>query len=134
MFFNLLCVRTPNTCTMSTFWVIVKVEGESCCYCAPFGQTPSAAYRSKDEAPKENEMQDLVRVVLYEEENIACTTQIYALNLLWDVVDCYEFPVYSLVETVFSTKEAALEYASATPADYEEDEDGNPVVYCLDVL
>ena len=139
MFFNLLCIRTTDTFTMSPvyLWVTVEAYGESCCFSIPFGQTPSAAYMSKDEASKEGEIEEPVCVVLYveenEEENIACPSQIFTLNLLIDVVDCMESPVYSLVETVFSTKEAALEYASDHPANYEN-EDGNPVVYCLDVL
>ena len=124
---------------MSTFWVTVKVGGQSCCYGAPVDQFPSAAYESEDKAFKANKILDLVRVVLYEEEeneddeNIACPTTLYVLNLLVQKVDCYEFPVYTPVETVFSTKEAALEYADDNPDDYEKDEDGNPVVYSLDI-
>ena len=117
--------------TMSTLYVTVKAEGESCCYSAPFGQSPFAAYKDKVEASKEKDV-ELVSVHLYKEENID-PTQVYALNVLLEVVDCYEFPVYCLVETVFATKEAALEYVSDNPDDYEE-EDGNPVVYCLEVL
>jgi len=145
-----------------TIWVFVEAAGVSCCYQVPYGQSPSAAYTAKDEAPKPDENQELIPVVLHEEpepepeesdefdvegaatderppeeeeseENIACPPQIYALMELVDEVDCWEYPVYSLVDIVFPTKDAALAYAIDHPASYET-EDNNPVVYCLDVI
>lgn len=130
-------MKIVKGCTMEgCYWVPQYSRNTSCCFEILCCQRPyHFAFINKEDANLKEDA-SLVKVYLSKDKEVSEEVdpdKVYALNQKMYEVDCYQFPVYSVLETVFSTKDAALAYVADNPDDeYEKDEDGT-LVYCLEV-